>query len=440
MSALHDMRAEAELLSIELYEPGTLSANSVPDDAWHDRRHSTIARALLDMSERGVVADTSTLRIELERGRLLERAGGDATLLSLTSTVPNIRNAPTLARRIRELGEMRAINTTLLRASTLIERGEFEEAREVMSMIGQSGHGEDPIIDYRDLISCGFEEAITDRSTGRGLRFGTKSVDEDYRPSPGHLVVVAGRPNVGKTSLTWSWHRDNAERGVPTGIVSVDDGAAEYGVRALGPEIGVNPADIWSKHLEPHDVAELTRRTAPILDSGALSRPIFFAKIRDQSIDSVCSAITRMVRLNGCRWVSVDFITKIRAPGRDQRERTNNAFQRLGVLASQLQIPIVVIAQLKRLGDNAFREPFLDDLKESGSLEEDAQAAVLIWRESDQPNARVLAKIAKAKRVAAGKRFCLARDPKTGLVVQTEEQPDESGSYASTSSKKRNKW
>lgn len=427
----YDLATERALLACELLEPGTLEAHPVGLADWYDRRHQVIAAALMALRARGVDADGTSLRAELVHAHSIARAGGDDYLLSLTLSIPAVASAPELARVVRDYARARALAEAFARGAAHVEAGEYEEARSIASELGvtmaDSGEDGDRILTYGELMADGFEEAILRPDRGVDIRFGTASVDADYRPSPGHLIVVAGRPNVGKTSLTWAWHMHSATSSppIPSGVVSVDDGSVEYGVRALGPETGINPAAIWQHRITANDI----QRLANAIQNGAKARPIFFSRSRDMTIDSVCAIITRMVRVHGCRWVSVDFITKIKAPGKEQRDRTNEAITRLGILASQLQIPIVLLAQLRRLGERAYREPHIDDLKESGRLEEDAQCVVMLWRESDQPNAPVLAKVAKAKRVPAGRRFALGRHEKTGLVVETETRGGYDGHY-----------
>jgi replicative DNA helicase len=411
-----DLTSERAWLGCVFFDASTLAHAPIALSDFYSRAHSQIAAAMMAVHARREAVDMLSVRVELDRTGALRRAGGDEALLALTDLNPSVESALTLARRIRELAQLRAIGASSERLSAAVRERDVAAVRAIVAELTFERDAEDEILAFPELIARGVDAALTSREAKSDLRLGTASVDRDYRPGPGHIVVVAGRPNVGKTSLTFAWHVDSAQRGIASGIVSVDDDAAEYGARGMGAVLEVNPARLWNERIDP---AEMQRMIAKV---GAASKrlPIHFAQVRSKSIDAVEAVITRMVRVLGCRWVSVDFLTKIRAPGRDQRERTDEALARLGVLASTLEIPIIVLAQLRRLGEKQFREPHLDDLKESGRVEEDAQAAVLLWRDDDKPGTPIQAKLAKVKRTAAGRRFTLQRHPRTGLLIELD--------------------
>lgn len=424
-AALADASAERAWLACVLLDATTLEAAPVRLDDFYDRKHALLGATMAALRARNESIAPGTVRAELVLRGDYERAGGDALLFGLMNPMPTVSDAVSHARAIRQHARLRAMASLFERGRGAAAVRDFDAVAEIAREIANArgdGEDEDRIFSFAEMLAEGVEAAIHKRERGQQIRFGTPAVDHDYTPTPGHLVIVAGRPNVGKTSLTFAWHVSCAERGIPSGIVSVDDDVADYGARGCGAISGVNPSTMWTS--DRLDAATLQKILAGI-DRNQHKRPIAFAAVRSRSIDAVCSTITRMARTHGARWVSVDFITKIRAPGKDQRERTDEALQRLGELAAMLQIPIVVLAQIKRLGDKPFREPQLDDLKESGRLEEDAQAVVLLWRDSDTIGAPVRAKLAKVKRTGAGRRFTLIRHPETGLLVESAEHREE---------------
>lgn len=416
-----NLDAERDWLSCVFADPSTLEHAPVPLADFYGRAHALIAGAALAVRARGSDPNLVEVRLELERAGSLARAGGELALVDLTQRPAIPQAALSLAREIRRMARLRALLDVFQRGAAAAHDRDLEGAIAAAAELTLERDAEDEIIPFNELLARGYQAACSGPEERDALRFGTPSIDRDYHPGPGHLVVVAGRPNVGKTSLTFAWHVDCAARGIASGVVSVDDDQAEYGVRGMGALSGINPARIWNERLTAADMQRLVKSCA----TGAEQYSIHFSHVRSKSIDAIEGVITRMVRVLGCRWVSVDFLTKIRAPGRDQRERTDEALARLGVLASTLEIPIVVLAQLRRLGDRQFREPFLDDLKESGRVEEDAQAAVLLWRKSDKPGEPVLGKLAKVKRTAAGRRFTLRRSSESGLLVESDEQHEE---------------
>ena len=116
--------------------------------------------------------------------------------------------------------------------------------------------------------------------------------------------------------------------------------------------------------------------------------------------------------------ISIDYVTNVKGrPGLLTRDAHNQNLSEIASLAAELGVPVVLLAQINR-GEDEFREPHMKDLAETGNLEQMAQAAILMWRESDKPGAATWAKVAKIKRGDRGRRFRLDRDPDTGLLVE----------------------
>jgi replicative DNA helicase len=218
-----------------------------------------------------------------------------------------------------------------------------------------------------------------------------------------------------------------AKRGVPTGVISVDDDAGEYGVRGLGAVSEINPRRLWNERLCADDFAKVLRGIDRWRDM-----PIRFKHIRDKSLDRVLGAMSHMARVHQAQMISIDFLTSIRGrsgPGfKDEREKHNNTLSEIAALAQILQVRVVVICQLKR-GPDEYREPHLGDFAETGNVEQHAQAAVLLWRKSDKKGEPTCGKLAKIKRDDRGERFILDRDPDTGLLEQQtdREYPADAG-------------
>lgn len=419
MKPLADPASERAYLGACVADRSVLTEYPVPMADFSSPGNRVLLGAMLALAARNEPIDTPTLRAELVATDRLRQAGGDDALLAITSAGPPAHVGP-LVRAIRKMARLRVMRAACQDSLAAIEDHDEEGARTALTF-APSEAIEDEILSFRELMARGLEEAVlsrTDEGSVGGMRFGTPTFDRSYRPSPGHLVVVAARANVGKTSLTFSWHMSCAQRGIPSAIISLDDAPADYGVKGVGAVAEMNPRKIWNERLTADEIARLVEQANAKADL-----PIHFVKIKSRSIYDVEAALERLVRVHGIKWFSLDYLTKVRAPGRDPRERTNEALARLGLCASRHEIPGVVLAQLKRLGDgksakSSFREPTLEDLKETGDIEEHAQAALLLWKESDKKGAVVRAKNAKLKRDDAGERFTLARDPDTGLLVE----------------------
>jgi replicative DNA helicase len=428
---LVDLASERAYLGAIVSDASTMRQHPIPLADFGSRQHQTLLGAMIAIEARGEPIDTLSIRAELVASGRLEHAGGDDVLLAITSQIVVAEQAGALARSIRKMARLRAMRAASLEALAAIENLDEDAAREAFTVTPGDGV-EDEILTFRELMARGLEEAVLSRGSDAelgGMRFGTPTFDKGYRPSPGHVVIVGGRANVGKTSLTFAWHLSCAERGIPSAIVSLDDSPADYGVKGVGAVSHFNPRRIWNDRLTSQDIELLVRKAQEKADL-----PIFFVRVRSRHIADIEGVVDRLVRKHGIKWFSLDYLTKVRAPGRDLRERTNEALSRIDMCAKRYDVTAVVLAQLKRLGDgksakSAFREPTLEDFKESGDIEEYASAAVLLWKESDKKGAPTRAKNAKMKRDDAGERFTLIRDPDSGLLVEQEGLLAPPGSY-----------
>jgi replicative DNA helicase len=423
MSKLHSADLQLGYLGAVLMDSRILEAYPVALDDFGGGTDQALLGAMMALHSRGEPVSTDGVMVELHRHG---RAVDIDRVLSLATRAD--RDAGACARRIRQLARMRRMQAAAMEALAALEAADDDGeavARRAMARGAEVGEvAEDERITFEELQFRGTQAIIAlardMREDGMGLRLGTPSVDLDYRPAPGHLVIVGGRPNVGKTSLTFAWHLDCARRGIPSDIVSVDDDVAEYGGRAVYATSGVDPGRLLEgERLSSADVQRMVCKAAE--ERGL---PIGFTKVRSMTIEGVIGAITRAVRVHGARWVSVDYLTKIRGgAGRDPRERTNDVLSQLEACAMQLGIPVVLLVQLKRgEGGDDFKEPNLASFKETGEIEERAKGAVLIWRKSDKPGEPVQAKNAKVKGKAAGRRFWMMRHPDSGLLVEVDEQ------------------
>ncbi len=409
---------EREYLSAVLMDVGNLHAYPVPPQDFADRRNQTILGAIHAIVSRGEELHLLAIRVELERAGQLRAAGGDDHLLPIAERIP--ANPMAVAKRIRDLARLREMSNLATRIKLAASEDDLDGCRTLVAAAAMSPDSSDDHVcmSFRELCTVGMEASVEAQRKNEPtvLRTGMPSFDEGYSASPGHLIVVGARPNVGKTSMVWGWHISMGRRGVPTGVISVDDDGAEYGVRGLGAVSEVNPARLWNERLSHEDFDRCVRG---IDRWGAM--PIRFKHVKGKSIDGVLGTMQRMVRVHGVRMISIDFFTAIRGRrGKDARERHNETLSELAAMAEILAIPIVLIVQIKR-GEGKgsdYREPHLSDFAETGEIEMHAKAAVLLWQTSDEIGAPTHAKNAKAKRTARGARWDLERDPDTGLLVE----------------------
>ena len=277
---------------------------------------------------------------------------------------------------------------------------------------------EEPILGWRDICertASAIVESVHERESGKLIKLGTPTLDQHYLASPGTMTVVGAATNVGKSSILAAWGMSLGSRGIPTGIVSVEDPLEDFGSKALAALGGLRTEDAWQGRYDTSSVVDAGSR------AGSLPLSLHLAVVRSRKIDTVLARMEQLVRGHGARVLIVDYLQAIaHRDGKDLRERTDRTLEELIACAGRLGAHLVLASQLTRISKlEKRREPVLNDLKESGSIENRAAGVVLLWRESDEPGAKTLAKLAKSKRGRAGITWTMERD-RCGALVECQ--------------------
>ncbi len=352
--------------------------------------HATVFAAVVALRAAGEPADVLTVDHHLRRSGDLDRVGGAPYLHTLIASVPTAENAPYYAGQIRNAAKLRRVIEAAVRAQQTAYAGtddpdavidavradlDIADGARDATAARPPGDDLDAVLDHlarpeaETVIPTGFLDL--DRALSGGFR-------------PGQLIVVAGRPAQGKSVLALDIARHAAIRhGVRTLLVALEMTRKELLLRLLSAEAAVPlhhlrgvaadplPLDDWERLDRVTD--RVRAAPLPIVDMSAL--PIGVADIR------------RHLRgRDAPRLVVVDYLQLLDAPAQgrqDTRERQVARLTRdLKILAGQVGVPIVLLAQLNRGPEQRVdRRPVLSDLRESGAVEQDADVAILIHRE-----------------------------------------------------------
>ena len=384
-----------------------------PDD-FADDDCKGLVRGLMAVRAKGAKCTDSAVAIEAQRLGLLN----SSEALSELAEVEIEPDLEPVAGRLRELavGRRMLAETAKLRAA--YERGDLGAAKACLGRLNMSQDSDTSgrVLDFKGLLEHTLGEITKAASeSGALIRLGTPTVDAAYAIGPGSMLCVGAQTNVGKTSLTWAWLMSMAGRGIPCGMISVEDREEDLGAKALGEIAGVNPARLWGGG----SADDWARVDAALRRNHAL--PISTAWVGSRELDGVLARMEFMARVHGSRVIVVDYLQAIaHRAGKDIRQQIDGTLAELISQAGRLNVGLVLCSQLARPDrGNPFKEPNLIDLKESGSIEQRAQCVVLLWRKNDQPGP-TLAKVAKAKRQPAGRRFTLGRHPQHAGLVEVD--------------------
>lgn len=383
----HDREAEQAVLSAILLDPIALAhaQDVLTVEDFYDGRHQRIFRAMCELVSRGEVIDSVTLANTLEaRGELLG-VGGRAALAELVQVVASASNIRHHCRIVRD----RALLRRLIRFAADVEARAYQkepaqhlvmEAERILFQL--SSHGEtgrwcsnaDLVHEVQGYIDrvVRHERAIT------GISSGFRDVDQllgGWRPS--NLVIVAGRPSMGKTSFALGTAMAAAQAGYRVGIVSIEMSRVELGLRLHAMQASVDLQGLHTGCMSREGWTRLARASqdlAPLTiwvdDTGTLT------------VEQLCAKARRLKAQEGLDLLILDYLQLLQLPGAETRQQgIAEASRQLKLLAKELNVAVLALSQLSRACEvREDKRPILSDLRDSGSLEQDADVVLFLYR------------------------------------------------------------
>ena len=392
----HDELAERSVIGAMLLNPDVILdvAESLRPDDFYFPAHQLIYQAILDLFAQGSNVDVLIVAGRLDRINELERVGGAPYLHTLISEVPTAANA----RYYAEIVEEKSILRQLVNAGTqVVQLGyEGEEGMEVDAIVdhaqqkvfnitrNQSGE------DYRplsELLKPTIDE-LTMIASGGALEAGvpTGFIDLDKLTNglhAGQMIIIAARPGVGKSTLALDFMRSCSIHQNKTSVIfSLEMSASEIIMRMLSAETEIKLSAMRSGQMEERDWEKLTHRLTEIQDA-----PLFIDDSPNLTMMEIRSKARALKRQHGLDLVVLDYL-QLMSSGKkvESRQQEVSEFSRhLKLLAKELEVPVIAISQLNR-GPEARtdKRPQLADLRESGSLEQDADMVFLLYRPDSQ--------------------------------------------------------
>jgi replicative DNA helicase len=350
--------------------------------------HQAVYDAIIDLYGRGEPADPVTVAAELNKRGEIARIGGAPYLHTLISSVPTAANAGYYAKIVQE----RAILRRLVEAGTRIVQLAYssgdaddvvDQAQAEVYAVTERRASED-YLRLSEIMEGALDEIDAINSRGgqlTGVPTGFADLDQLTNGlHPGQLVIVAGRPSLGKSALAVDFLRSAAiKHGLPSCIFSLEMGRNEITMRLLSAESRVPLHSMRSGTMTDQDWTRLARRMGEVS-----SAPLFIDDSPNMSLMEIRAKCRRLKQRHDLRLVVVDYLQLMSSPRRvENRQQEVSEFSRsLKLLAKELDVPVVALSQLNRGPEQrADKKPQLSDLRESGSLEQDADVVILLHRE-----------------------------------------------------------
>lgn len=389
LTAPHDMDAEQSALG------GALLSKEAAGDVvgvirkpsyFYRPAHQMIFEVVRDLYGRGEPTDTISVGAQLGRLGLLERCGGAGYLHTLMSSAPTAANAGYYARIVAEKAVLRGLVEAGIRVAQ-IGRGYVDDVPAAVARAQDAVHAvtvDDPGRSYAhiaDLLGDAVDAAERRPDEGLGVPSGYSDLDEatgGFRP--GEMWIIAARPAVGKTTAGIDMARSAAIRhGMPTAIFSLEMSKQEIVHRVMAAEARVLLKSIRDAKLDDDDWARIAGRLPAIAES-----PLYIDDTGSTTVPEIAAKARHIKARHGLRLLVLDYLQLLASAKRveNRQQEVSEISRSVKLLAKDLEIPVIALSQLNRQAEaRADKKPYLSDLRESGSLEQDPDGVILLYRE-----------------------------------------------------------
>ncbi|MEK7661906.1 MAG: replicative DNA helicase [Patescibacteria group bacterium] len=394
--------SEKALLGAIMLRPDSISEiiEIVEADSFYSEKHRIIWRSMLELYGRREPIDLLSLSSRLKEKKELDAIGGRTYLSEIVNSVPSSANIVHYANIVHRKHMMRRL---IEAADTVSEMG-FEEERELETLLDEAekkifsvtsatrGH---VFINLKDVLGDVWERIDKlHKQDGalRGVPTGFRELDQKLSGlQKSDLVILAARPSMGKTALALDIARQAALRhNIPVGIFSLEMSSQQLADRMVAAEARV---DAWKLRTGGLKLQEDFDRIGDAL--GGLSKaPLFIDDEPGNTIIKMRSVARRLKRDHNLGLLVVDYL-QLMNPSRNYDSMVNQVTEisrSLKGLARELDVPVLALSQLSRAVESRGGRPRLSDLRDSGSIEQDADVVMFIHREdkykedSDKPN------------------------------------------------------
>jgi len=358
-----------------------------PDD-FYKSAHRNIFSAMMDLSGKGEAIDLITLTEYLKTLDVLEKVGGARYLAELTEVIPTAANIRHHGQIVRSKSVFRGLVTT---ATEIAERGyqETEKLEELIDFAEQrifaisERQSNNCFVPVKEVLKDSFamiEKLYERQELVTGVPTGFRDLDEmtaGFQPSD--LIIIAGRPSMGKTALAMTIaQRAGIDHKQTVAVFSLEMGKEQLLTRMLCSEARVDSSKLRTGRFAKTDWPKLTTAAGRLTEA-----PVYIDDTPAITVLDMRSRARRLKSEAGLGMVIVDYLQLMRGRNSDSREQEISDISRsLKALAKELHVPVVALSQLSRAVESRTdKRPMLSDLRESGAIEQDADVVMFVYRE-----------------------------------------------------------
>lgn len=406
-------------------------ADTLSPEFFYNDKHRHVYEIMLDLYENRDPIDIVTVTSRLKNKELLEKVGGVAFITELSQETPTAYNVEAHAKIIRDS----YIRRKLIQVSGELGEMAYDEKEEIDTVLdnaeqklfnisSQNLKGE--FVSIRKTLEESFDlldELYRNKDGLRGVPTGFKSLDSKLNGlRPSNLIIIAARPSVGKSSLLLNMAQFAAvDHKIPVGIFSLEMSTVDLGIRMVSTQANIDGFRIASGKLNDEELAAYGEAAGILADA-----PIYIDDTPSLSIMELRTKARRIQADKGIQMIIVDYLQLMRGRSVENRvQEVSEISWGLKALAKELNIPVVAAAQLNRsVESRGTKQPQLSDLRESGSIEQDADVVMFLYRQDDENRNEVMLSIAKHRNGPTGSIPLFFRGERTRFYEQTNKEQE----------------
>jgi len=406
-----NVEAEASVLGALLIDKDAIIkvAEFLRPEHFYREGYASVYRAILSLYEQGDPIDMVTVPAELKKIGQLDKAGGISELTDLVNRVPTSAHIENYAALIKNASTKRRLISAASRIAEMgfVERREvaelLDEAEQTLFAVSQE-HLHEEFVPIRKTLEVSFDrldELHKNRGSLRGVPTGFKSLDNKTSGlQASNLIILAGRPSVGKSALAINMAQAAASKHkVGVGFFSLEMSREQIVDRMLAAEADVDSWKITTGNLEEEDFKRIGEAMGELAEA-----PIFIDDTPGISVMEMRTKARRLQLDQGIGLVIVDYLQLVHGRNLENRvQEVSEISQALKNMARELRIPVLACSQLSRaVEQRGTKIPQLSDLRESGSIEQDSDLVMFLYRPDEEDRSSVSLLIAKHRNGPTG--------------------------------------
>lgn len=381
---------EESVLGALILERNALSSvvEILTPDHFYKEQHKEIFSAIIELFKASEPVDIRTVVYKLRKNAKLELVGGAYYIAELTSKVSSAANIEYHARIIIEM----AIKRTLIQIASKVHQDAYEDTTDVFELLDQTEQSvfkisESNLSKNYESVKALMYQAVMEMKDRKKSINGVTGVASGFLPldrltsgwQKSDLIIIAARPGMCKTAMIVSALRNAAvDFNMPVALFSLEMGAIQLIYRMICSEAEIDSETLRQGNLEAHHWSRIIHQTAKLS-----SAPFFIDDTPGLSITALRAKCRRLKAEHNIQLIAIDYLQLMRGEKSGNREQEIASISRaLKGIAKELNVPVIALSQLSRSVETrgGDKRPLLSDLRESGSIEQDADMVAFLYR------------------------------------------------------------